>query len=278
MKVVVTGANGNVGGELTERCRLMGDDVAAFGRAELDISDQARVLDVIASQAPDVVINCAAWTDVDGCELDPEKNFAINARGVENLALACRETGAAFITISTDFVFDGEKDGFYTQEDRPNPINQYGRAKLAGEVLAPAAWDRTTIVRAGWIFGPRGKNFLSKVGAMLAAGERVTAIADSFGTPTYAPDLAERLRELAILDKPGIYHAANAGDGTSYAEFARAAAKDASLVEDISAASLNRPALRPRNTKLRCLLSEKVGLAPMRHWQDALKDHLARKA
>jgi dTDP-4-dehydrorhamnose reductase len=275
MKVLITGANGMVARAAAEHCLAVGDDVSAFTREQLDIADKARVLDVLGRERYDSVINCAAWTDVDGCETSPERNYAANALGVENLAVGCRSISANLVTISTDYIFDGAKDGSYTQRDDPNPISEYGRAKLAGERLAQAALARTTVVRAGWIFGPFGRNFLSKVVGKLLSGEPVKAISDSFGTPTYAPDLAKRLRELAVLDLPGVYHVANAGEGTSYAGFARSVLPGTGLVEEISGDTLNRPAARPQNSRLHCLVSEAIGLKSLRPWEEALQEFVA---
>ena len=134
---------------------------------------------------------------------NPERAQNVNARGPELLALACRRLGALFITISTDYVFDGEKDGFYTQRDQPNPQSVYAVSKLEGERRAQIAWARTIVVRTGYIFGSGGTNFLSSVVERARRGERLQAINDSFGTPTYAPDLAQQLRRLAQLDLPG---------------------------------------------------------------------------
>ena len=179
------------------------------------------------------------------------------------------------MTISTDYVFDGEKEGFYTQDDRPNPQSVYGVSKLEGERGAQLAYDRTIVVRTGFIFGPGGINFLSTILERAGRGEKLKAISDAFGTPTYAPDLARRLRELARLDRPGTFHVVNAGVGASYEEFARAALDLGGFagtnLETVAAASLNRPAPRPRNSRLKCLLSDAIGLTPLPFWQDSLK-------
>ena len=172
---------------------------------------------------PDAVINCAAWTNVDGCESDVERAFAVNARGPENLAVASRDANAVFVTISTDYVFDGTKEGFYTQEDEPNPQSVYGRAKLEGERRSTLAYERSIVVRTGYIFGRGGTNFLSTVMERALKGEQLKAITDTYGTPTSATDLAERLRQLAELDVPGIYHVVNSGPGVSFEEFTRKA-------------------------------------------------------
>src|ERR1044072_8871972 len=275
MKVLITGAGGMVGRALAEHCRTRGDEVAAFERAALDITDEASVREAFAGARPEAVINCAAWTDVDGCELDPQRAFLVNSQGVEILATASRAAGAVFVGVSTDYVFDGRKaEGFYTQRDDPHPLSAYGASKLEGERRAQIASARTIVVRSGWMFGSGGKNFLARDVARVRRGEPMRAISDSYGTPTYAPDLAVRLRELAALDLPGVYHVVNSGDGASFETFTREALKLAGLSSDtlgvVSGADLNRPAPRPRNSRLKCLLSEAIGLPPLPHWHDAL--------
>jgi dTDP-4-dehydrorhamnose reductase len=282
LRVLVTGSGGMVGRALVQYCEGLGDEVAAYDHERLAIEDLDAVRETLAREQPETVINCAAWTDVDGCERDPQAASDANARGPENLASGSRLVGASFIHISTDFVFDGTKEGFYTQRDDPNPLSHYGRTKLDGERRAQNASARTIIVRSGWIFGPGGKNFLSRVVELTRSGQRLKAIRDAYGTPTSARDLAARLRELAELDLPGIYHVVNEGEGASFEEFARSALDiaglDASSLESASMDALQRPAPRPRNSRLRCLLSNAVGLKPLPYWQDALRDFITEKA
>ena len=269
-----------VGRAVSDHCRSIGDLVLSYDHQALNIGDPDCVVHTLESDKPEVVINCAAWTDVDGCEFDKERAHMANARGPEVLALACRQVGALLITISTDYVFDGEKDGFYTQRDQPNPLGVYGASKLDGERRAQTAWARTIIVRSGYIFGAGGTNFLSTVVERARRREHLKAINDSFGTPTYAPHLAQRLRRLAELDLPGVFHIVSAGEGVSFDTFARTALDigglDDELLESVSLASLNRPAPRPRNSRLSCLLSAAVGLDPMPLWTDALHDFVAQ--
>lgn len=276
--MLVTGAAGMVGQAVRVYCESVGDVVFAYDHQSLDIADADRVRQVIQKDRPDAVINCAAWTDVDGCESDKERAFAANARGPENLAAAGREIDARLVTISTDYVFDGEKEGFYTQVDEPNPQSVYGVSKLEGEQLAHSADPRAIVVRTGFIFGTGGSNFLSTIVERARRGEKLKAISDAYGTPTYAPDLARRLRELAQLDQPGLFHVMNSGAGVSYEEFARLtldltgfAATD---LETVTTDSLQRPAPRPRNSRLACLRSVALGLRPLPFWIDALKDFL----
>ena len=274
LRILITGAKGLVGSALVEHCLAAGDEVSSYDHQSLDITEYGTVDSIVFSQTPDVVINCAAWTDVDGCETDPERARKTNSLGPENLARAARRANAGLITISTDYVFDGEKDDFYTQRDQPRPISIYGHYKLEGERRAQDEHARTIIVRSGYIFGPSGRNFLSTVIARAARGDKLTAISDYWGTPTYGHDLAVRLRELAALDLPGVYHVVNAGEGATFETFTREAFKlaglDSSDLAVIKGDMLARPAPRPQNSRLKCLLSEAIGLPPLPHWHDAL--------
>jgi dTDP-4-dehydrorhamnose reductase len=264
-----------------EHCSAGGDEVFGYDHRGLDIADAQAVESAIAARRPDAVINCAAWTDVDGCESNPAKAEQVNSLGPENLAHATQNAGALLITISTDYVFDGDKPGFYTQRDQPRPISIYGRYKLEGERKAQEAHARSIIVRTGYIFGPGGKNFLSNVVTWAKDGKKLKAIRDYWGTPTYAVDLAVRLRELAALDLPGIYHVVSSGDGASFETFSveafRLAGLDTGMLEVVDGDTLGRPAPRPRNSRLKCLLSEAVGLSSLPHWQDGLARFINRK-
>lgn len=276
MKILVTGAGGMVAQALNQYCELAGDEVLTYDHQALDIADADQVKATILSATPDAVINCAAWTDVDGCEFDPARALAANATGPENLAKASRLVGAGFVTISTDYVFDGQKEGFYTQRDDPNPQSVYAQSKLEGERRSQLAYARTIVVRTGFIFGPGGKNFLSTILDRARRGEPLKAIGNAYGTPTYSRHLAARLRELAQLDLPGVFHAVNAGNGVSYEEFARAALNlggfETEKVEPVDVDSLHRPAPRPRNSRLKCLFSERFGLPPLPFWERALQE------
>jgi len=268
-----------VGRAVRERCESLGDLVAAFDHRSLDISNFEVVGRRVSEINPDAVINCAAWTDVDGCELNRDRAFAANAIGPENLARACAAVGSVLVTISTDYVFDGQKQGFYTQDDAPNPESVYGDSKLQGEILARAAHPNGTIViRTGFIFGVGGTNFLSTVVERARRGDKLKAISDSSGTPTYAWDLALRLRELALLKQPGVFHVVNEGEGVSYQEFSQEALELSGIedvVEGIETDSLARPAKRPRNSRLKCLRSAVLGLSPLPFWKDSLKDFVS---
>jgi dTDP-4-dehydrorhamnose reductase len=279
LRVLVTGARGLVGRAVGEHCAHSGDDVLSYEHKDLDITDRQLVRQTILDNRPDVVINCAAWTNVDACESDQERAFAANATGPENLASACKAAECVFITISTDYVFDGNKPDFYTQLDQPNPQSVYAASKLEGEHLSTQAYGRSIVVRTGYIFGRGGTNFLSTVVDRIIKGERLKVINDAYGTPTYVKDLAERLRQLAEKDVSGIYHVVNAGPGVNFEQFTRRAIalignRDAG-VEVVSADSLNRPAKRPHNSRLRCLRTETIGLPPLRDWETAMEEFVS---
>lgn len=280
MKVLVTGAGGMVGRAVCDVCNSRGDLVLPYDHQKLDIGDLDRVMQLLEGDKPEAVINCAAWTDVDGCELDEGRAFAANARGPENLARASREIDAVLVTISTDYVFDGKKNGFYTQRDQPRPESIYAKSKLEGERRAQLAHARTIVVRTGFVFGSGGNNFLSTIVERARRGEKLKAISDVYGTPTYAPDLAVRLRELCDRDLPGLYHVVNSGDGASFEEFAREAIRISGCegvdIEEVSMDSLKRAAPRPRNSRLRCLLSEAIGLKGLPDWRSSLHDFVGQ--
>lgn len=279
MKVLITGANGMVAKAAIKYCQSIGDDVVAKTRQEFDISNQEEVISLFDAEKFDAVLNCAAYTNVDGAETNQEICDAVNFKGTTNLALECRRTDTVFVTISTDYVFDGTKGDFYTQRDQPNPQGVYARSKYWGETHSRMNNERSIIVRSGWIFGEDGTNFLSVMHKLLAEGKTIKAISDSYGTPTFAKDLAKRLRELAELDLPAIYHVCNEGEGTTFAEFAEKVCElkgfDKNLVEGVLMDSLSRPAPRPRDSRLKCLFSQKFGLSPLQHWEKALEEFLA---
>ena len=263
-----------------EYCRSINDEVLTFTRQEMDISDRAEVFETIGKVKPDAIINCAAYTDVDGAEENRIICFTANIEGVKNLARAAKEFDARFVTISTDYVFDGEKEGFYTQKDTPNPKSIYAVSKLEGEKAARDNYARSIIVRTGWIYGDGGTNFLSVMHKLLGEGKKIKVIEDAYGTPTYAVDLAERLRELADLDLPGIYHVTNSGKGTNYSGFAKKVCEiggfDENLLDLIKNSDLERPAARPQNSRLECLFSPKFNLSELPFWEDALKRFLQK--
>lgn len=272
---MITGAGGLLGRSMHARLADSGWRVVALPHAELDITSEEDVQDSVENIRPDVLINCVATADVDRCEVDPEWAFAVNATGPRFLACACREIGAEIVHISTDYVFDGSKQGFYTQDDEPNSPSVYGKSKLAGELAVREEADRFYIVRTSWLFGAGGKNFGSRVIEYARKGGPLKGVIDQTSIPTYAPDLAVRIEEIIDLGVHELYHATSTGP-TTWFEFARLALDLAGLqavkIEPVTRAELNQRAPRPQNSAMRCLVSEKLGFLPLRHWKDALAE------
>ncbi len=279
MKILITGANGMVARAAIEHCRRIGDDVVALTRQELDIADKSSVVESFNSHRPDAVLNCAAFTDVDGAETKQDAARDANTVGVRNLAEAAKQTDARFVTISTDYVFDGSNPGFYTENDDANPRGVYAETKYEGELAATEANSESAVVRSGWIYGHGGTNFLSVMHHLLAEGKKIKAISDAYGTPTFANHLAERLRDLAEKKTSGIFHIANSGTGTSYLGFANKVCEiggfDKGLIEPVSNDDLKRPAPRPVSSKLASVRLEELGLRPLPDWEQALVEFLS---
>ncbi len=262
-----------------EYCRSIGDDVVAYSRQELDIADVNAVRRVLSESRPEIVLNCAAYTNVDGAETNTETAFQANAVGPENLAIVCREFDAKLVTVSTDYVFDGEKREPYVDSDMPNPLGVYAASKFEGEKRVAAVNSDAIIVRSGWIYGNGGTNFLSVMANLLAEGKSISVIEDNFGTPTSAKDLAQRMREVAATEVRGIIHITNAGKGTSNLGYAQKvceiAGYDAELVKGVPCAELQRPAPRPYDSRLRSTDLSDFGLAPLQGWESALSEFLS---
>ena len=258
--------------------RAIGDDTVALDRQAMDIADRGAVFASVGKIRPDAILNCAAYTDVDGAESNPEASRLANTSGVKFLAEAAREFGSRLVTISTDYVFDGEYTGFYTEDDKPNPRGVYAVTKYEGEVAALDTNPDAIVVRSGWIYGEGGTNFLSVMHKLLAGGKKIKAIGDAYGTPTFARHLAARLRDLAAIETSGIFHVTNSGGGTTYLGFAEKVCEiggfDTALLEHVSNADLKRPAPRPVSSKLGSVRIEKLGLDPLPHWHDALREFL----
>lgn len=272
---MITGAGGLLGRSMRARLADSCWRVVALPHAQLDITSEEDVQSAVESIRPDVLINCVATADVDLCEVDPEWAYAVNATGPRFLARACREVGAEIVHVSTDYVFDGSKEGFYTQEDEPNSPSVYGKSKLAGEFAVREEAERFYIIRTSWLFGPGGKNFGSRVIELARKGEHLKGVIDQTSIPTCAADLASRIEEIIDLRAHGLYQVTSTGPATWF-EFARRALDLAGLsgvkIEPVTRAELNQRAPRPHNSAMRCLVSEKLGLSPLRHWKSALPE------
>jgi dTDP-4-dehydrorhamnose reductase len=233
---------------------------------ELDITDKVKIQSYIRSEKPAIVINAAAYTNVEGAEDHQELAFAVNGTAPGDIAEACRETGSLLVHYSTDYVFNGKKEEYF-EDDSPDPLNVYGESKLLGEELIRENLDPYLIIRTSWLYGPCGKNFVDSMIALSAQMEFVRVVDDQFGRPTYTKDLALATKEV-LGKEPGIYHIANGGTCSWY-EFAKA------IIPNAIPCSTNEFPRRARRPRYSVLKSTKV--TPLRHWREALADYLSTK-
>ncbi|GBC80084.1 hypothetical protein EG19_02510 [Thermoanaerobaculum aquaticum] len=274
MRVLITGARGQLGRALVDLGRGQGWQLWAYDLPEFDLTDVGAVQEAVRTAQPEVIFNAAAFTAVDRAEEEPEAAFAVNARAVATLASVADEVGALLVHLSTDYVFDGQNSRPYREDDPPNPLSVYGRSKLEGEKAAARA-SKHLIVRTSWLFG-RGWNFVEAIRKQLLGGARqLRVVADQFGRPTYAEDLAEALVRLVNAGAYGLFHVANTGE-TNWAGFAREIAAQLGFsvpVVDISTEEAGRPAPRPRYSVLDTAKFDSLG-QPLPPWQEALARYL----
>jgi dTDP-4-dehydrorhamnose reductase len=278
-KILVTGARGMLGTELVPVLRgsaeVVGVDVEDF-----DITDADETRAAIDSVSPDVVVNCAGYTDVDGAETERELAFAINATGAGNVASGAAAAGARVLQIGTDYVFDGSKKEPYLEADEPAPLNVYGETKLAGEREVAKATADHLIVRTSWLYGSAGRNFVETILSLAEREDTLRVVVDQVGTPTFARDLAVILKELAASGATGVVNATNSGS-CSWFGFARAilelAGRDGVSVLPVASSAFPRPARRPTNSLLDLgRLVSLVGWEP-RPWREALTEYIAER-
>jgi dTDP-4-dehydrorhamnose reductase len=274
MKILITGSKGQLGQELAEILPDRGHEAVALARNELDIADAGDVERAIKTHAPELVINAAAYTNVDGCETETDLAYSVNALGPRNLAQACEQRGCELLHVSTNYVFDGEGDRPYEPFDHPNPISAYGRTKLAGEEYVKHLMSRWYIVRSAGVFG-RGHNFVRTMLRVSNERDVLRVKDDEFISPTYAYDLAEGIIEVVEARRYGLYHLTNAGSCSWY-EFTREIFQLAGIeveIVPIPGSEYPLPAARPANG----LLSP-LGSPELRHWRKALAAYLEREA
>jgi dTDP-4-dehydrorhamnose reductase len=274
MKVLITGAGGQVGRELV--AAFAGHDITATDHAALDVADREAVLALVTTVRPDAIVHTAAWTDVDGCESDVDRAWRVNALGTRHVVEAARRVGAHVCGLSTDYVFDGTLDRPYVEWDAPDPQSVYGASKLGAEHEL-AADPTATIVRTSWVCGAHGNNMVKTILRLAAEHDTLRFVDDQRGNPTFAPDLAHALHRLVIDRRPGLFHITNQGPVTWH-QFARSvlrlAGKDENRVEPIATKDLTppRPAPRPTNSVLANKAWELSNLPPLRHYEEPLEE------
>ena len=271
-KVLITGANGQLGKELVELFTEKGFEVYGFGRDKMDITNQAQVQEVISTLKPNIVLHSAAHTQVDLAESEPEQAFSINAYGTRNVAVAAEAVGAKLVYVSTDYVFDGTTDKPYNEFSPTSPLGVYGKSKLAGEQFVRDLHSKFFIVRTSWVYGKYGANFVK---TMLKLGEErkeLSVVADQIGCPTYTLDLANAILELVDSEKYGIYHISNSGSCSWY-ELAKEIFKEAKMeikVIPCTTADFPRPAARPAYSVLEHMSIELNQFSSIRSWRKGL--------
>lgn len=278
-RVLVTGAGGQVGAATVDVLSRTGAyEVLAADHGVLDLADRERVEQVVTTFVPDAIVNCAAVTNVDRCEQEPDRAFAANALGVRHLAVAATRVGAHVVHVSTDYVFDGEAGRPYDEWDVVNPLSTYARSKLGGEHELARHASSWTIARTAWVFGRRGHDFVQLVlDALDDPDGPIRFVDDQTGSPTYAPDLAEVLVRLALERRQGLFHVVNAGHCTRYrlaCDVAEVRGADPSVLRTVTTAELGRPARRPVFSALDATALRLSGRPALRHYRDALAEYV----
>ena len=276
MKALVIGHRGMLGTDLMAHLADTGIDAVGLDLPDIDITDRRATIRAVSEAAPDVVFHLAAWTDVDGAEEHEEQALMVNGEGTRNVAIAGREAGSALVAVSTDYVFPGT-GGPYDEWAATDPLQAYGRTKLAGERLAEMEYpEGTRIARTAWLYGANGKNFVDTMLMLAIDRDAVDVVADQTGCPTWTKDLCPALVEIAGLE-PGVYHTAGGGS-TTWADFAREIFRVAEVdcaVNDTTTEAFNRPAPRPEVSVLEVT---REGAPRLRAWEDALADYIGERS
>ena len=275
-RVLVTGASGMLGYDV---CKVFskGSDVFPFSHKELDITDEARIREVFKEIRPDIVINCAAYTQVDLCEEKKELAFKVNGQGVHNLSKMCDSFNAFLVHVSTDYVFSGKSKRPYKEDDDTSPINVYGASKLEGERKIQDTFDNYIIARTSWLFGKNGKNFIKTILELSKKLDVLRVVDDQIGRPTYTKDLAQGIKWLLDSGAKGIFHVANEGSCSWY-ELARFAIKEKGIdakIIPVDSNEFKRPAKRPSYSVLDTTKFKTTCGRSLRHWEDAVRDYVS---
>jgi dTDP-4-dehydrorhamnose reductase len=276
MRIVITGANGQLGQNLQQVLNRQGFTVLATDVPDFDITDH-KVVQKLTDLRPELIIHCAAMTNVDGCAKNPDIAFRVNAFGTQNVAHACLRTNAALVYISTNEVFDGQSGRPYHEDDQPNPVNPYGSSKRAGEQMAARYVQNLYIVRTAWLFSAGGINFPGKIIAAAKTKTELKVVDDEISNPTYVPDLVEALVQLIQTRAYGIYHFTNSGYCSRYdfaREILRLSGQEQVSIQPIKLADYPRASTVPPFTPLANVIGAELGIQ-LRPWQETLLAHFA---
>ncbi|MED1266873.1 dTDP-4-dehydrorhamnose reductase [Bacillus mycoides] len=276
MKVLVTGAKGQLGQDVVNLLAEQTWEVFGLGREELNITDEKQVSEKVLLIQPDIIIHTAAYTQVDQAESDEEAAFNVNAEGTKYLAKAAEAVGAKFCYVSTDYVFDGTKNEPYKADDQTNPQTVYGKSKLVGEQYTQEYCSKNYIVRTSWVFGLYGNNFVKTMLRLAEDRKELGIVHDQVGSPTYTADLARFIIDLVQTDKYGIYHGSNSGICSWY-EFAKEIFEQSNIeimINPLTTEDFPRPAARPKYSVLDKGMIEQNGFESFQDWKKALKDFL----
>ncbi len=279
MKVLIFGGTGLLGSDIKKVCDASGKSVKPLDSKAADITDLEIVINKVKAESPDVVINCAALTDVDACERDPDKAFKVNAIGPKNIAIACRQMNIKMIHVSTDYVFDGEAGRPYTEFEKVNPVNQYGKSKVAGEDFVKAIMNDFIIIRTAWIFGEKRNHFVDYVVNGLKSGTEIIAVRDMVSSPTYSLDLAELINSLLDTNETGIFHGCNKGycSRVEMVEEIMKIMNKPGHVKVMNQSQWKRDAKRPVFSALKNYHLDLIDKDIMAGWRDALKRYIRNK-
>jgi dTDP-4-dehydrorhamnose reductase len=277
--ILVTGSTGQLGSDVVKELLKRGYSTLSPNRSEFNLCSEDSIRNYILNSNCEAIVHCAAYTQVDKAEDEKDLCIKINATATKHIAKCAKILDIPMIYISTDYVFDGTKDGKYTENDETNPINIYGESKLAGEKYVQEILDKYYIVRTSWVFNINGKNFIETMLRLSKANNQLSIVNDQIGSPTYTKDLSRLLVDMLETSKYGLYHATNEGYCSWY-EFANTIFKLANINIDIKAINSNEyasRAKRPMNSKLSKDKLIEYGFKPLPHWEDALKDYLIRR-
>ena len=277
--ILVTGSTGQLGSDVVKELLKRGYSTLSPNRSEFNLCSEDSIRNYILNSNCEAIVHCAAYTQVDKAEDEKDLCIKINATATKHIVKCAKILDIPMIYISTDYVFDGTKDGEYTENDETNPINIYGESKLAGEKYVQEILDKYYIVRTSWVFNINGKNFIETMLRLSKANNQLSIVNDQIGSPTYTKDLSRLLVDMLETSKYGLYHATNEGYCSWY-EFADTIFKLANINIDIKAINSNEyasRAKRPLNSKLSKDKLIEYGFKPLPNWEDALKDYLIRR-